>query len=53
VTVTNESILAARRATTLPSSASASRPSPRGPTHDYNDAISIVMRCDDQVELDR
>ena len=24
-----------------------------GPHHDFNDAISIVVECDDQVELDR
>lgn len=24
-----------------------------GPHHDFNDAISIVVRCDDQAELDR
>ena len=25
----------------------------RGPHHDFNDAISIVVLCDDQAELDR
>src|SRR5262249_33902608 len=24
-----------------------------GPHHDFNDAISLVVRCEDQVELDR
>jgi predicted 3-demethylubiquinone-9 3-methyltransferase (glyoxalase superfamily) len=24
-----------------------------GPHHDFNDAISIVVQCDDQAELDR
>jgi predicted 3-demethylubiquinone-9 3-methyltransferase (glyoxalase superfamily) len=24
-----------------------------GPHHDFNDAISIVVECDDQAELDR